>query len=157
MIYPESKNIIKVPRFKTENGFFTTAERSTLMSKIKGKNTSPEIFLRKKLWKMGLRYRLYNKKFPGNPDIVIKKYKLIIFIDGEFWHGYEWEKKKTSIKANRDFWIPKIERNMQRDFSNNQKLQELGYTVFRFWEHQIKKYPENVVEQIVGHIKSNNL
>src|ERR1700756_5196002 len=115
MVDNENKKVIKVPRFEGKNGFYTSLERSILMSKIKGKNTSPELMLRKVLWNSGLRYRLHNKKLPGNPDISMKKYKIAIFIDGEFWHGYNWEEKKTKIKTNRDFWIPKIERNMQRD------------------------------------------
>jgi DNA mismatch endonuclease (patch repair protein) len=134
----KSKKII-VPRFEESQGFYTTKERSRLMSKIRGKDTKPEILFRKELWRLGIRYRKHSKKIPGNPDILIKKYKMVIFIDGEFWHGYNWKEKKKKIKANRDFWIPKIERNMQRDFENNLKLENLGFKVFRFWEHQIKR------------------
>lgn len=130
---------IKVPRFNEESGFYTTPERSKLMSKIKGKNTQPEVLFRKKLWELGYRYRKHAKDFPGNPDIIIKKYKLVIFIDGEFWHGYNWKEKKNKIKSNRDFWIPKIERNMQRDRENNLNIESLGYKVFRFWGHVVKK------------------
>lgn len=134
----EEEKIIKVLRFKKENGFETTPERSRLMSKIKGKDTKPELLLRKALWAAGLRYRLYNKLLPGNPDIVFKKHKLVIFVDGEFWHGYEWDKKREKIKTNRDFWIAKIERNMQRDQANNIKLEAMGFKALRFWEKQIK-------------------
>jgi DNA mismatch endonuclease (patch repair protein) len=147
---------IKVPRFEKKNGFYTTSQRSLLMSKIKGKNTSPEIRFRKTLWDLGLRYRLHNKKLPGNPDIVFKKHKLIIFIDCEFWHGYNWEQKKIKIKANRDFWIPKIERNIQRDNLNNIKLEEMGYKVYRFWEQDIKKNLENSVNKIIKHIQEKS-
>ena len=93
----------------TKYGFNTTAARSRLMSKIKSQNTLPEIKLRKYLWNLGFRYRLNVAKLPGKPDIVISKSKLIIFIDGEFWHGYKWNQKKNKIKANRNYWIPKIE------------------------------------------------
>ena len=79
--------IIEVPRFKEENGFYTTAQRSKIMSKIKAKNTKPELILRKALWHKGIRYRIRNKRLPGSPDIVIGKHKIAIFIDGEFWHG----------------------------------------------------------------------
>ncbi|MCD6011562.1 MAG: very short patch repair endonuclease [Flavipsychrobacter sp.] len=139
---------IKVPRFKAELGYQTTPERSALMSKIKSKETKPEISLRKELWKEGIRYRINVKELPSCPDIVIRKHKLVIFVDGEFWHGYEWEIKKKKIKANRDFWIPKIERNMQRDKQNNLELERMGYTVLRFWEHQIKKELTNCIMQI---------
>ncbi|RVU01264.1 very short patch repair endonuclease [Mucilaginibacter limnophilus] len=131
--------IIKVPRFEAKNGFSTSETRSRLMSKIKNKNTKPEIALRKALWALGIRYRIHNKKLPGNPDLVMQRHKLVVFVDGEFWHGYEWEKKRTKIKANREFWIAKIERNMQRDMENNAKLNQLGYKVLRFWEKDISK------------------
>lgn len=135
--YPE--NTIKVPRFEEANGFYTTKARSELMSKIRSKETKSEIQLRKVLWGLGIRYRKNVKKLPGSPDIVISKFKLVIFIDGEFWHGFNWEEKKTKIKSNRGFWIPKIERNMQRDRQNNRALEENGWKVFRFWDSQIKK------------------
>lgn len=119
--------------------FNTTPERSKLMSKIKGKNTQPEILFRKALWALGIRYRLNVAKLPGKPDIVIGKYKIIIFIDGSFWHGYKWEDKKVRIKSNKDYWIKKIERNMERDIENTKALENMGYKVFRFWEHEVKK------------------
>ena len=137
MKYPEFT--IKVPRFSEANGFYTTRERSELMSRIKAQNTKPEIKLRKILWALGFRYRKNVKSLPGKPDIVLRKYNLVIFIDGEFWHGFNWVKKKETIKSNRDFWIPKIERNMQRDREVNERLETLGYTIIRFWEQQVKK------------------
>jgi DNA mismatch endonuclease, patch repair protein len=133
------QDIIQVPRFSEANGFYTTKERSVLMGKIKSKNTKPEQKLRKILWALGLRYRLNVKSLPGKPDIVLRKYKLVIFIDGEFWHGYNWQEKKDKIKSNRAFWIPKIERNIQRDMEVNQQLIQMGFTVIRFWDHQINK------------------
>ncbi len=148
--------IIKVPRFKIENGYSTTKQRSLLMSKIKGKNTSSEVLLRKALWNLGYRYRLHNKKLPGNPDIILKKHMLIIFIDGEFWHGYDWEKKKQKINSNRSFWIPKIERNMQRDFENNKKLKNMGFKVFRFWDKNIKNDIDCCINEIMGYLSSQS-
>jgi DNA mismatch endonuclease (patch repair protein) len=130
---------IKVPRFSEANGFYTTKKRSEIMSKIKASETKPEIRLRKTLWALGFRYRKNVKTLPGKPDIVISKYKLAIFIDGIFWHGFNWNEKRGKIKSNRDFWIPKIERNIQRDKENNQKLQQMGFHVLRFWDHQIRK------------------
>ncbi len=150
MEYPENK--INVLRFEEKNGFYTTPQRSHLMSKIKSKDTKPEILFRKELWKAGLRYRKHNKKLPGNPDIVNQKNKLVIFIDGEFWHGYNWDEKKAKIKTNREFWIPKIERNMQRDIENNIRLEQLGYKVFRFWEHEIKKETKKCVELVFSYL-----
>lgn len=133
-----NKGQIKVPRFKKELGFHTTLERSALMSKIRSTKTKPEKLLRKELWKRNIRYRVNVRKLPGCPDIVIKKKMFIVFVDGEFWHGYNWVNKKKKIKNNRKFWVPKIERNMQRDIENVRALKKLGYKVLRFWEHEIK-------------------
>lgn len=145
---------IKVPRFHETAGFYTTKKRSKIMSKIRAKNTKPEMLFRKALWAKGVRYRINNKQLPGTPDISIKKYRLAIFIDGEFWHGYQWDEQKHRLKTNRGFWIPKIERNMQRDREVNQQLQEMHYTVFRFWEREVKVDLEKCVNDILGHIKS---
>jgi DNA mismatch endonuclease, patch repair protein len=148
--YPE--NNIKVPRFNEENGFYTTKKRSNIMSKIKSKGTKPEQKLCKFLWNLGIRYRKNYKKLPGKPDIVIFKFKLILFVDGEFWHGHNWIEKKTKIKSNRRFWIPKIERNMQRDENNNKFLSEKGWFVIRFWEHQIKNDFNVCISKILEYI-----
>ena len=145
---------IKVPRFNDESGFYTTKQRSKQMSRIRAKNTRPEIMFRKALWKTGFRYRLNYKKLPGKPDLMLKKYKTVIFVDGSFWHGYNWAEKKGKIKSNRGFWIPKIERNMQRDREVNQQLEELGYKVFRFWEHEIKKELSRCIDEVVLHLRS---
>ena len=124
------------------------------MSKIKSKETKPEQKLRKVLWGLGLRYRKNVKTLPGKPDIVIPKYKLVIFIDGGFWHGYNWEEKKKKIKSNKDFWIPKIERNKQRDRHNNQILESLGWKVFRFWDHAINREFVVCLEKILKYIEN---
>lgn len=150
--YPE--NQIIVPRFNEDNGFYTTKERSKLMSKIKGVDTKPELKLKKALWRLGYRYRKNVKQLPGKPDIVYKKYKLAVFVDGEFWHGYEWEDKRRKIKSNREFWIPKIERNIQRDQFNNQLLVDSGWTVIRFWENEIKMNLEHCLNRIIDHIRN---
>ncbi|MFT4061657.1 MAG: very short patch repair endonuclease [Edaphocola sp.] len=131
----------------------TTPERSLLMAKIRSKNTKPELRLRKALWAAGLRYRINVKSLPGTPDIVIKKYKLAIFVDGEFWHGKDWPQKKNSIKNNREFWEEKIERNMLRDETANYHLEYLGYTVFRFWDTEINKKLGSCMAQVLNHIE----
>lgn len=143
----------KVLKFKKEYGFSTTKVRSEIMKKIRSKDTKPEIKLRKLLWSIGLRYRINDKSLPGTPDISIKKYKLTIFIDGEFWHGYNWNKKKKKIKTNREYWIPKIERNIVNDKNNNVELEYMGYKVFRFWADEINKNIGNCVYQILEYIQ----
>ena len=145
---------IKVPRFNEASGFYTTPQRSKIMSKIRGKNTKPELVFRKALYAAGYRYRIDYKKLIGRPDIVLKKYKTVIFIDGEYWHGYNWAERKPKVKTNREFWIAKIERNMQRDNEVNNALGELGYTVFRFWENEIKKDLNNCIHKVVSHLNS---
>jgi DNA mismatch endonuclease, patch repair protein len=148
---------IVVPRFCEANGFYTTPERSAQMKKIKSKNTKPELKLRKVLWQLGYRYRINVKKLPGSPDIVISKYKLAIFIDGEFWHGYNWEEKKKTIKTNKAFWIPKIERNIQRDQQNNDILMSQQWYVIRLWEHEIRNNFGHSLQIILNYINSFEL
>ncbi len=145
---------IKVPRFNEESGFYTTPKRSKIMSKIRGKNTKPELAFRKALYAAGYRYRIDYKKLIGKPDILLKKYKTAIFIDGEYWHGHNWSARKPKVKTNREFWIAKIERNMQRDGEVNAELQRLGYTIFRFWETEIKKELDTCLQKVIVHLES---
>jgi DNA mismatch endonuclease (patch repair protein) len=152
MSYKQGK--IKVPRFNEESGFYTTKARSRQMSKIRSKETKPEIKFRKALWHLGYRYRKNTKTLIGKPDIVFNKYKTVIFIDGEFWHGYQWEEKKQKIKSNRGFWIPKIERNMQRDEEVNNELKEQGYKVFRFWSNEIKNHLNSCLAEVIKHLEN---
>jgi DNA mismatch endonuclease (patch repair protein) len=154
VFHPAGEDPIKVPRFEEAAGFYTTKQRSYNMSRVKGKNSKPELTLRRALWAKNLRFRLHDKALPGKPDIVIKKYKLAIFVDGEFWHGYNWEKNKHQIKSNKAFWIPKIERNMQKDRINHEKLREMGYTVFRFWSDEVKRNLPRVVNQIMLYVET---
>lgn len=147
---------IKVPRFTESSGFYTSKQRSITMSKIRSRDTKPELLLRKALWAKGVRFRIHCKDIPGKPDISIKKYKLAIFVDGEFWHGKDWEKAKDQIKSNRGFWIPKIERNMQKDRMNNVLLQEMGYVIFRFWSETVLKDLNSCVNQVLLYIEAAN-
>ena len=148
--YPEERII--VPRFNEESGFYTTPQRSKIMAKIRGKNTKRELAFRKALYAEGYRYRIDYKKLIGRPDIVLNKYATIIFIDGEYWHGFNWKERKPKIKTNREFWIAKIERNMQRDSEVNTQLRSLGYTVFRFWDADIKKNLESCLHKVLTHL-----
>ncbi|HCW07504.1 MAG TPA: very short patch repair endonuclease [Cytophagales bacterium] len=137
-----------MPRFEEAAGFYTSKQRSKMMSKIKSVNTQPEILLRKALWAKGYRYRVHPKSIPGKPDILIAKYRIAIFVDGEFWHGHDWQEKKKKLKTNSAFWIAKIERNMQRDDEVNQELEELGWTVIRLWQQHIEKNLPGCVKTI---------
>ena len=113
------------------------------MSQVKNKDSKIEIMLRKELWKRNMRYRKNVKKIYGNPDIVYISKKIAVFVDSEFWHGYDWENRKNDFKSNKAFWIPKIEKNIQRDYEVTNKLQKDGWIVLRFWGNEIKK---NVVK-----------
>ncbi len=151
-----SETQIVVPRFNEANGFYTTRQRSELMGKIKSQDTKPELKLKRALWAMGYKYRKNLKTLPGSPDIVYTKQKLAIFVDGEFWHGFNWSEKKAKIKTNREFWIPKIERNIQRDKQNNQLLKDLGWQVIRFWENELNKDFNNCVNKIINFLQNGN-
>ena len=114
-------------------------DRSRNMSAIKGKDTKPEIIVRKYLFSKGLRYRVHVKKLPGSPDIVLPKYKTVIFVNGCFWHGHEGCKYSHLPKSNEFFWEQKIRRNKARDIANEYVLQTEGWRVIRVWECEIKK------------------
>ena len=117
----------------------TVEQRSKNMRAIKSKNTKMEVKLAKKLWKRGHRFRRNSKSISGKPDFSLKKYKLAIFIDGEYFHGKDWDENKHRIKTNRDFWWKKIEGNIQRDNRVNTELEEEGWKVIRFWSNEIRK------------------
>lgn len=117
----------------------TTPEISRRMSKVHLKHGKAETILAKSLWHKGFRYRLNYKKLPGSPDIAITKYQIAILVDGEFWHGYDWVHKREKLKANRPYWIEKIEENMARDLRVDCQLYSLGWTVLHFWEKEVKK------------------
>ncbi len=127
------------------------------MSRIRGRDTKPELLLRRALWARDIRYRLHDRSLPGRPDIVIRKYRLAIFVDGEFWHGRDWEKRREHIHANRGFWIPKIERNMQKDKQATRTLRDMGYVVFRFWSQEILRELPRVVNQIELFLETRRL
>ena len=116
----------------------TPEQRSLNMAAIKGKDTKPEMIVRKYLFSRGLRYRVNNRKLPGSPDIVMKKYKTVVFVDGCFWHGHEGCKYFRLPKSNVDFWRYKIAMNMARDYANNVDLKLAGWRVIRIWECEIK-------------------
>ncbi|TXB63364.1 very short patch repair endonuclease [Phaeodactylibacter luteus] len=134
----DAENNSKTPRFEELQTHYTSPQRSRTMSRIRGKDTRAEVMLRRALWQRGYRYRKNVKGLPGTPDIAIRKYKVAVFVDGEFWHGYNWEEKKYRIKRNRAYWVPKIERNMARDRENTLRLQREGWMVIRFWEKRLK-------------------
>ena len=117
----------------------TKEQISYNMQQVKNKDSKIEVLLRKELWSRGLRYRKNVNRIYGKPDIVFIGKKIAVFCDSEFWHGYNWEERKKDFKSHQEFWIPKIERNMERDAEVTAKLESEGWTVLRFWGNEIKK------------------
>ena len=128
----------------------TKEQRHKNMKNIRGKDTSIEVILRKALWKKGYRYRKNYKKLAGSPDIVLTKYKIAIFCDGEFFHGKDWEVLRPRLETgnNSEVRIGKISRNRERDDAINKRLLFEGWTVIRFWGNDIKKCTDECVKVI---------
>lgn len=124
-----------------------------IMSSIPSKGTKPEIMLRKALWRENLRYRVNYKKLPGKPDIVFTKYKVVVFCDGDFWHGHNWAVRgmkslDEELEGNSEYWRKKILRNVARDQENEYELRALGWTVLRIWESDIKRDLSGCVQTV---------
>ena len=132
----------------------TPQQRRKNMQAVKNKDSKIETNLRLALFNKGFRYRKNCTNVFGCPDIVFVREKIAIFCDSEFWHGFDWERRKNDFKSRRDFWIPKIERNMERDREVATQLESEGYRVLRFWGNQIKTDLCGVVAEIEREIFS---
>jgi DNA mismatch endonuclease (patch repair protein) len=129
--------------------------RSYNMSMIKGKNTKPEIIVRKFLFKNGYRYRLYDSKLPGKPDIVLRKYKTVIFINGCFWHGHKECKYFVVPKTRTDWWLKKIEKTKERDEVNYKQLKKEGWNIIVIWECELKENRDKRLTKLLKEIAEN--
>lgn len=131
-------------------------KRSEVMSKIRSKNTKPELALRKALFARGFRYRVNVSNLPGKPDIVLPKYKTVIFLHGCFWHGHKGCKYAYTPKTNTKFWVDKITSNTERDKISTEKLTALGWNVITVWECEIRhEYKHNItmlIDRVVEEI-----
>lgn len=127
------------------------AQRSYNMSQIKGKNTKPEMVVRKFLHANGFRYRLHDRKLPGRPDIVLPKYKTVIFINGCFWHGHKEGKCYIVPKTRTQWWVDKIDRNKANETKNFSFLKKQGWKVVRIWECDLKKKPDKILTSLLQH------
>lgn len=133
----------------------TTKEISNRMSNVKLKKNKYEIMLAKALWHKGYRYRLNYKELPGSPDIAIIKYQIAIFIDGEFWHGKDFDERKSKIKNNKEYWIEKIQENIDRDTKNDKLLRMRGWIHLHFWSNEVEKHLEiciQTVEEFINYL-----
>ncbi len=126
----------------------TPLTRSQQMARVKSKNTSFEMMLRRELWRRGLRYRANDKTIFGKPDIVFKGKKIAVFVDSEFWHGKDYPNGRNIPKENNDYWVKKIERNIARDKEVNRTLKKEGWKVIRIWSKDLKKNVSGFADMI---------
>lgn len=119
------------------------------MGNISLRNGKAESTLAKALWSCGIRYRKNYRDLPGSPDIAVTKYKVAVFIDGEFWHGYDWANKRNMLRRNREYWIEKIEENMKRDKRDTSALEDIHWTVFRFWSSDVERHLDACLAAII--------
>lgn len=131
------------------------------MRRVRSKDTSPELALRRAVWRRGLRYRLHCKHLPGQPDLTFPSARLVVFMDGDFWHGQQWQLRgfrsledqfKDSPSAS--YWVRKIRRNMERDVATNRELTAMGWRVVRIWESEVKADLQDCVERVVKAARS---
>lgn len=154
---PASKEKISVPRY--ENFRPRSVATSRVGAGNRRQDTTPEIALRKALWAAGIRYRLGSGTLPGRPDLVISKYRVAVFCDGDFWHGRRWgeRKRRLAVGWNAAYWLAKIERNRSRDREVTRTLRKLGWTVIRVWESDVRRDPLDAVIKISRAIKQNRI
>jgi len=131
---------------------FTPEKRSKIMSSIKGKDTKIELLLRKALWEEGIRGYRVSTKLPGRPDIVFTKYRIAIFCDGDFWHGYKFDELRERLSP---YWAGRISTNIERDRKNDLKLREEGWKVLHFWEWEILGDLEKCKQEIIDALRKN--
>ena len=133
-----------------------TIHRSYIMSRVKHEGTKPEMVVRKYLFSQGFRYRVNDRRYPGAPDIVLPKWKTMIFVQGCFWHQHDGCKKANPPKSNLEYWEPKLRRNVDRDKDNQRKLRQMGWHVILIWECEISSKQKREVrlralkEEILG-------
>lgn len=131
----------------------TPEQRSYCMSRVKGKDTGLERIVRSGLHKRGLRFRKHVTELPGKPDIVFSRAKVVVFIDGDFWHGYRLPTWEHTVS---DFWKKKIGKNRERDKKNHRKLKEMGWTVIRIWQHDLNRDFDGCIEKIVSAVRGDS-
>lgn len=134
---------------------FSPDVRSRIMSKIRGKNTKIELLVFRELRKKGVYFQKHYKRIDGNPDIALPRKKKAVFIDGDFWHGYQLKRLKARLPKS--YWIPKIERNVARDKKNRSILRKKGWQVLRVWEHEIERNPDASIDKIKSFLLNNEV
>jgi DNA mismatch endonuclease (patch repair protein) len=155
---PHPRKTSSPPR-PSYKGLLPASARATTAARGSSKKTDTrcEVALRKSLWAAGCRYRKNVPELPGWPDVVFSRARLVVFCDGDFWHGHDWEerRRKLSRGSNSEYWLAKIRRNMERDRENDRRLQQDGWTVLRFWESQIRADLDGVLRTILRTLGRN--
>lgn len=141
---------------KHPKSYDSTPDIRKRMSKVHLKNGKAETILAKRIWHEGYRYIKNYKKLPGSPDIAILRYHIAVFVDGEFWHGENWTERKSKLKSNREYWIEKIEENMERDKRVDSQLKAIGWIPIHFWEKKVFKHTDECIQIILGFIKTTD-
>jgi len=138
----------KVPRYSQFQPASPLA--SAIKRRNRATNTNPEVLLRRELFRLGLRYRLHDATLPGKPDLIFRRARVVVFVDGDFWHGRNWSARRTRLArgANAAYWIPKIEANIARDKKNTRTLRSLGWRVVRVWETDILRDPAAIAHLV---------
>ena len=142
---------------KHPKNYDSTPEIRKRMSRVHLKNGKAETILAKCLWHKGYRYRRNYKKLPGSPDIALTKFRVAVFVDGEFWLGENWEERKLKLKHNREYWIEKIEENMERDKRVDNQLREMGWIAVHFWEKQVLKHTDECLQIIINILEEKSI
>ena len=143
-------------RARAAPSFDTLRPASERASKAKqqctSKGTKPEVLLRRKLWGMGYRYRLHARDLPGKPDLVFRRQRVAVFVDGDFWHGRDWEHRRQRLASghNAAYWHSKIAYNIERDAKHTAELQRTGWRVLRLWETDIRKSPDDAARRVIS-------
>ena len=127
---------------KHPKSYDSTPQTRERMSRVRLKGGKAEVLLAKALWHRGYRYRKNDKRLPGSPDIAVLKHRIAVFVDGEFWHGKDWQTRKDRLNRNREYWIEKIQENMARERRDDELLAQAGWTPIHFWEKDVLKDPE---------------
>ena len=133
----------------------TSERRSWNMSRIRGRNTGPELRLRSLLHRAGFRFRLHAKQLPGSPDIVLPKYRTVVFVHGCFWHRHPGCRNATMPSTRREFWREKFDGNVSRDLRNQAALVAAGWTVLTIWECELKADAEGIVRRLVDELRGD--
>ncbi len=144
---------MSAPRYTRLRPASATAAKAKRANR--SRDTRPELLLRRRLWAMGLRYRLHMQDLPGRPDLVFPRAKLAVFVDGDFWHGRDWPERKARLATghNAAYWQAKIEYNMVRDDASTAQLSAKGWKVLRIWEGDIRSDPDGVVRLVADSLR----